>query len=135
VTLRRDGYVERLSVAAVVNCTGPTCDITRYPGGFGRRLVDAGLVAADELGLGVQTTENGAVIDADGAAEGRLWALGALRRGALYESTAMPELRAQAATVAEQLAELFAVSSPLRGRREPPIGESSSPLRASAGRG
>jgi uncharacterized NAD(P)/FAD-binding protein YdhS len=135
VTLRRDGTVTKLSVAAVVNCTGPSCDVRRYPGGLGERLLGAGSAVADELGLGVRTTSDGAVLDADGGVDGRLWALGALRRGALYESTAIPELRAQAAVVAEQLAARFAVSSPAPGHRAPTSAGSSSPLRASVGRG
>jgi uncharacterized NAD(P)/FAD-binding protein YdhS len=135
VTLRRDGTVTKLFVAAVVNCTGPSCDVRRYPGGVGERLLGAGLVVADELGLGVRTTSDGGVLDADGGTDGRLWTLGALRRGALYESTAIPELRTQAAVVAEQLATRFAVSSPARDRRGRSSADSSSLLRASGGRG
>ena len=111
VALRRDGAVTKLSVAAVVNCTGPSCDLRRYPGGLGKRLLGAGLAVADELGLGVRTTSDGAVVDADGRADGRLWTLGALRRGSLYESTAIPELRAQAAVVAERLSRKLAESA------------------------
>ena len=108
VTLRRNGAVTALSVAALVNCTGASCDVTRYPGGLGGRLVQAGLVVADELDLGVRTTADGALLDADGRADGRLWTLGALRRGSLFESTAIPELRTQAAAIAQQLAQRLA---------------------------
>jgi uncharacterized NAD(P)/FAD-binding protein YdhS len=135
VTLRSGGAVQSVRAAAVVNCTGVTCDITRYPGGLGRRLLESGLVVADELGLGVRTDGDGAVIDAAGRADGRLWTLGALRRGALYESAAMPELRDQAATIAEQLAATLPVSSRTPGRPGPSTAASSSPRRASAGRG
>ncbi|MDQ1706767.1 MAG: hypothetical protein QOF18_3133, partial [Frankiaceae bacterium] len=63
VTIRRDGAVEQLGVSAVVNCTGPTCDIDRYPHDLGRRLVTSGLVIPDPLGLGVDTTGRGHVVD------------------------------------------------------------------------
>ncbi|MDQ1694768.1 MAG: hypothetical protein QOJ03_121, partial [Frankiaceae bacterium] len=112
VTIRRDGIVEQLPVAAVVNCTGPTCDIERYPGGLGRRLVDLGLVVADPLQLGIRTTDAGAVVDATGRADGRITAIGPLRRGSLYESTAVPELRGQAADIADGLARLLAQDAP-----------------------
>ena len=114
LTLRgTDGRLTRITAAAVVNCTGPTCDIDRYPGGFGRRLVERGLVRRDRLGLGLDTDGSGLVIDAAGDADPRFVAVGALRRGSLYESTAVPELRAQAAAVAAHLTtEMSAIRAP-----------------------
>jgi uncharacterized NAD(P)/FAD-binding protein YdhS len=106
VTIRRDGVVEQLGVSAVVNCTGPTCDIDRYPHDLGRRLVTSGLVTPDPLGLGVDTTGRGHVVDRMGRADARLTAIGPLRRGGLYESTAVPELRAQAAEIAAGIVQL-----------------------------
>ena len=41
------------------------------------------------------------VLGADGAPVAGLWTLGALRTGTLWESVAMPELRGQAARLAE----------------------------------
>lgn len=112
VTVRSaTGDVRRFDVAAVVNCTGPTCDITHYPGGLGGRLLSRGLVRADLLRLGVETTGDGLVLDADGTADARFAAVGALRRGSLYESTAVPELREQAATVATVLGRELAAST------------------------
>jgi uncharacterized NAD(P)/FAD-binding protein YdhS len=102
-TVRRDDLTERIGAAAVVNCTGPSCDIRAYRGGFGRRLVEAGLVVADPLGLGVQTDAAGAAVDATGHPDPRFAVVGPLRRGSLYESTAVPELRGQAAVVAQRL--------------------------------
>jgi uncharacterized NAD(P)/FAD-binding protein YdhS len=113
VTIRRDGIVEQMPVAAVVNCTGPTCDIERYPGGLGRRLIDLGLVVPDQLRLGIRTTDAGAVVDASGRADGRITAIGPLRRGSLYESTAVPELRVQAADIAAGLGQILSEETPL----------------------
>jgi uncharacterized NAD(P)/FAD-binding protein YdhS len=112
VTIRRDAVVETLSVAAVMNCTGPTCDITRYPGRLGQRLVDRGLVTPDPLRYGIVTDVRGAVVDVDGRADDRLFTLGALRRGSLYETTAMPELREQAQSVAAGLVSALATPVP-----------------------
>ena len=100
-----DGAPTRVTAAAVVNCTGPTCDIERYPGGLGQRLVERGLVRRDPLGLGIETSADGCVVSATGEVTATFAAIGALRRGSLYESTAIPELRAQSATAAQSLVE------------------------------
>jgi uncharacterized NAD(P)/FAD-binding protein YdhS len=111
LTLRRgDGGLEGVEAAAVVNCTGPVCDIDAYP--LGRQLHERGLVQPDPLGLGVVVTDDGSAVSAGGHAEPRLRVVGALRRGALYESTAIPELRDQAAQIATQLS---ATQSTLNG--------------------
>ena len=103
LTLRRgDGGLEGVAAAAVVNCTGPLCDIDAYP--LGRLLRQRGLVQRDPLGLGIVATDDGRAVDANGLADPRLRVVGALRRGALYESTAIPELRDQAAQIATSLA-------------------------------
>jgi uncharacterized NAD(P)/FAD-binding protein YdhS len=100
----RDGALSRITAAAVVNCTGPTCDIDRYPGGFGHRLVERGLVRRDALGLGIDATDEGLVVDAAGDIDRSFGVVGALRRGSLYESTAIPELRSQAASIVDAMA-------------------------------
>lgn len=114
LTLRgQDGRLTRITAAAVVNCTGPTTDIDRYPGGFGRRLLERGLVRRDPLGLGIDTAGDGLVVGATGDTDPTFLAVGALRRGSLYESTAIPELRAQAAAVAADLTrEMLALREP-----------------------
>jgi len=89
--------VTHVDAAAVVNCTGPSCEIDRYP--LGAKLRERRLVRPDRLGLGIDVTDDGAAIDSDGNADPTLRVVGALRRGALYESTAIPELRTQAAQI------------------------------------
>ena len=102
LTLRRgDGGIEGVEAAAVVNCTGPLCDVDAYP--LGRSLHERGLVQRDPLGLGVVVDEDGRAVDTDGHANPSLRVVGALRRGALYESTAIPELRDQAVQTATAL--------------------------------
>ena len=124
LTLRGpDGRLTRVTAAAVVNCTGPTTDVERYPGGFGRRLVERGLVRRDPLGLGVDTDADGFVVDAAGDVDRGIAAVGALRRGSLYESTAIPELRAQAASVAVAFATDLTADADLRKHsRHPALG-------------
>jgi uncharacterized NAD(P)/FAD-binding protein YdhS len=86
-----------MTVGAVVNCTGPVGDANADP--LLRELLACGLARAGHVGLGLDTAEDGRILGATGR-RAPLWTLGALRRGGLWESTAMPEIRSQAADVA-----------------------------------
>jgi uncharacterized NAD(P)/FAD-binding protein YdhS len=95
--------VRTLRVAAVVNCTGPNGDVRSG----GSRLLDA-LCAAETvrphpLALGLDTGTDGALRDAGGRESEALFAIGPLRRGELWETTAVPEIRAQASALAQRL--------------------------------
>ncbi|MFI7547609.1 FAD/NAD(P)-binding protein [Actinoplanes sp. NPDC049599] len=81
--------------AAVVNCAGPG----RLPGAAGPLiggLLAAGLARVGPHGLGLDIDPVGRLVGAAGRAHDRLWVIGALRRGARWETTAVPEIRAQA---------------------------------------
>ncbi|WP_296601500.1 FAD/NAD(P)-binding protein [Nocardioides sp.] len=90
-------------VGWVVNCTGPAGDVRV----LGNPLVDdllrprpgGALASVATAGLGLRTA-GGRLVDDAGSAEAPAWAVGALRRGELWESTAVPEIRAQAESVA-----------------------------------
>jgi uncharacterized NAD(P)/FAD-binding protein YdhS len=88
---------------AVVNCTGPLSDITRSTDPLLLALRERGLAVPDPLFLGVACTAAGQLVDRDGRPVPGLHAVGAPRKGVLYESTAIPEIRAQAAEVARTL--------------------------------
>ncbi|SDT16152.1 Uncharacterized NAD(P)/FAD-binding protein YdhS [Nocardioides scoriae] len=89
---------EVLHVDAVVNCTGPVGSIASDP--LLSRLARTGLVRPGPAGLGIDTADDGRVT---GVLPGSMpfFALGALRRGNLWESTAMPEIREQTYAVAQ----------------------------------
>lgn len=97
VGLVRTGEVD---ADAVVNCTGPLTDITRSGDPLLLAMRERGLVCPDPLLLGVASTPEGELLDEDGRVVPGLYAVGPPRRGTLYESTAIPEIRAQAAEVA-----------------------------------
>jgi uncharacterized NAD(P)/FAD-binding protein YdhS len=105
-TLRERGREQttELIVGAVINCTGPETDLARIPDPLLQQLLRRGLIRTDALGLGVDTDEDGAAVDAAGRVIPWLYALGPLRRGQLWETTAVPELRIQAAELARVLA-------------------------------
>ncbi|MDF5758001.1 FAD/NAD(P)-binding protein [Spongiactinospora sp. TRM90649] len=96
-----DGAATDLNVGWLVNATGPGADVTADP--FLARLIGAGTARPDPFRLGLDASPDGAVLDAAGRPGERLFALGPLLRGTLYETTAVPEIRAQAAALAPHL--------------------------------
>jgi uncharacterized NAD(P)/FAD-binding protein YdhS len=101
---RGGGAVETLRVDAIVNCAGPADSPFTGDSPLYRSLRDAGLARPHPLGLGIDTGPGGAVLDADGRPSASLYTIGWLRRGELWESLAIPELRDQAAELAAVLA-------------------------------
>ncbi|GAA5147219.1 FAD/NAD(P)-binding protein [Nocardioides marinquilinus] len=89
-----------LHASAIVNCTGPATDITRSSDPLLLALRERGLVRPDPLHLGLDTTVEGAVVGDDGVVVPGLHAVGPPRKGITWESTAIPEIRGQAAEVA-----------------------------------
>jgi uncharacterized NAD(P)/FAD-binding protein YdhS len=87
--------------AAVLNCTGPSESCARPDSTLLRNLLAREMIAVDEMGMGIQVTQDFAVSDARGSRSAYLMALGPLLKGTLWESTAVPELRNQAFRVAE----------------------------------
>jgi uncharacterized NAD(P)/FAD-binding protein YdhS len=104
VTVQRAGEAAReLTAAHVINCTGPLLDYSRISDSFVQSLREAGQLCPDRLRLGIQTDEHGALINTEGNASPVLFTLGPSRRPAYFESTAVPELREQAAKLAKEL--------------------------------
>ena len=97
------GSAGELTVGWLINCTGPGSDITAADEPLLRQLLELGLARPDPLRLGLDADAHGAVRDAGGRPAGDLYALGPLLRGCRYETTAIPEIRGQAAALARQL--------------------------------
>ena len=87
----------------VSNCTGPETDARRFPIPLLRQLVADGLTRHDPLFLGVDAVKDGNVIGKDCAEQDRLYAIGPLLKGVLWESVAIPEIRQQAAALAQKV--------------------------------
>jgi uncharacterized NAD(P)/FAD-binding protein YdhS len=104
------GREATLHVQHVINCTGPDCALSRaHP--LLRGLLENGLARVDALGLGLSTDAGGALLDARGRPSRVLFTLGPLRRGELWETTAIPEIRTQAFALARRLGESLASRS------------------------
>ncbi|QSR28096.1 hypothetical protein CFH99_20970 [Nocardioides aromaticivorans] len=92
-------------VDAVVNCTGPLSDVRQSADPLLQSLLARGTVRPDRLALGLDTTAEGQGVDAAGNPVPDLHLVGPPRKGTLWESTAIPEIRAQAAQVATAVVE------------------------------
>ncbi|MFC7668161.1 FAD/NAD(P)-binding protein [Hymenobacter humi] len=84
----------------VVCCAGPLLDYGRIADPLVVSLREAGDLTPDSLGLGLLTDEQGALRRRSGTLAPALFTLGPSRRPAYFESTAVPELRQQAAALA-----------------------------------
>ncbi|MFL6157576.1 MAG: FAD/NAD(P)-binding protein [Marmoricola sp.] len=98
-------------VGWVVNGTGPTSDVRRLGNAFLDELLRpraaGSLAVVSTAGLGLRT-QHGRLVDSSGTSDAPLWTLGALRRGELWESTAIPEIRIQAAGLATAVLDAIA---------------------------
>lgn len=89
---------ERWAGDVVVSCTGPSTDVTRTTDPLLRSLLDTGRARPGPHRLGLAVDPCGQVLGAPG-----LWTLGPLRKGTLFETTAIPEIRTQALALAPLL--------------------------------
>jgi uncharacterized NAD(P)/FAD-binding protein YdhS len=112
--LRRPGSqdLEPVDADAIVNCAGVGADLRREPPPLLRSLLDAGLARLDELGLGLDVTDDGALIDAAGLPSKKIHVVGALRKGVEWEAIGITEIRDQAAAVAAGIAAAEGITVP-----------------------
>ncbi|MCW5757914.1 MAG: FAD/NAD(P)-binding protein [Phycisphaeraceae bacterium] len=100
---------ERFHADAVVLCTGPQAD----PGQWQSPLIDGllarGLASLDQSGLGLRTDADGFLLGSGATVRPGLSTLGPLRRGELWESTAVPEIHVQAERLARRILEVVPI--------------------------
>jgi uncharacterized NAD(P)/FAD-binding protein YdhS len=101
VQIRRRGasLPQTMQFAYAFNCTGPLHSVARTKDPLLRSLLDAGAVHPDHLGIGLDVDERSRAAGAE-----RLWALGPLTKGRYWEIIAVPDIREQAAAVADDIA-------------------------------
>jgi uncharacterized NAD(P)/FAD-binding protein YdhS len=104
VTLASGARRELLKVGSIVDCSGPGTYLQSSSKLTGR-LLDDGIVQQHRSGMGISVTEDGVVVTKNAKAEDLLYAIGWCRRGGSFESTAVPELRKQAAQIARHMSE------------------------------
>ncbi len=105
VSRRGSSACECLLARRVINCTGPSKDIRFGSIPLLGALFARGLARQDPLGLGLEVDENGRLAGEDGKNRHRIFALGPVLKGQLWETTAVRELRQQAADTARSVVE------------------------------
>jgi uncharacterized NAD(P)/FAD-binding protein YdhS len=103
-----DGAWRSHRVARIFNCIGPAMGIRDTVDPMLASLLRSGLAVEDGTGIGLRTGTDGELVGRSGVGDDRILLVGALRRGDLWESTAVPELRVQAALAAARAAAALA---------------------------
>ncbi len=102
----RRGAELRLEVQALLNATGVEMRVQAMHSPLLAQLIGSGVGAPGPHGIGVATSVDGQLLDAQGTADPRIRVIGSLRIGTLWESLAIPELREQAREAAAALLSL-----------------------------
>jgi uncharacterized NAD(P)/FAD-binding protein YdhS len=89
-----------LAVHRIINCTGLEAT-TRSQDPLIHDLIAQGLARTDPLELGIDINQCGSLINAYGQPSSCLYTLGPVRKASDWETTAVPEIRMQAAQLAE----------------------------------
>ena len=101
--LTRDRRAMQLDVDRIVNATGVEMRAALMRNPALADLLGKGLARPGPHGIGIDTTPEGHLVDAEGEVHADFIVIGSLRIGRLWESIAVPELRGQAESAARQL--------------------------------
>lgn len=114
LSIRRRGSAvgEELRVDRLILCTGIPLDYANCNDTLVSRMRERGLLQGDVLALGARCDGDGALLDRDGRPQAMLHTLGTPRKGQLWESIAVPELRLQARDLARRV--LLSLPRPLQ---------------------
>lgn len=77
------------------DCLGLCPDLRRAKSPLLTNLLSQGIASFDVLHLGLRATPLGNLISLDGCVQPEIFTLGSLRRGELWETTAVREIRVQ----------------------------------------
>lgn len=101
VSYRRRGRsnADERRFAYVINCTGPLGTISRTRDPMLKGMLEDGLAKPDDLGIALDVDERSRV-----AGSSRAWAMGPMTKGRYWEIIAVPDIRGQAAAVADDIA-------------------------------
>ena len=106
IVLRRRGAraEETLSAARIISCKGVTSSPDGSANPLVRSLFAAQLARVDPLRIGIEVAPDCAIVDREGRASRRLFAIGPMSQAAFWEITAIPDIRLQTAALAARLA-------------------------------
>lgn len=96
---RGSSRVDQGRFAYMINCTGPLGTISRTRDPLLKGMLADGLIRPDQLGIALDVDERSRVAGSE-----RAWAMGPLTKGRYWEIIAVPDIRGQAAAVADDIA-------------------------------
>jgi uncharacterized NAD(P)/FAD-binding protein YdhS len=113
VFYRPRGQSERISLAVgrIYNCCGVLGSYRYSKHTLVTSMLRSGRARLDAYELGFDTSSEGALVRSDGSVSARIFALGSVRRGTARDATAVPDIKAQAAALAERLVQTASCSS------------------------
>ncbi len=112
-----DGRVsETFTVDRVVNCTGPSLRVGIAGEPVLASLLDSGEVRPGPFNLGLDHDSRGAMMTVEGAPSTLIYGIGPVRKGRLWETTAIPEIRTQSFELADLLTAQLTSRSARSGR-------------------
>ena len=97
------GLEQYVHADAIINCIGSESRFDQLDAPLVRNLIENGLIRCDDIRFGLDATPDGHLKGADGQPSDMLYTLGTALKGVLWESTAIPEIRAQARDLAQKL--------------------------------
>jgi uncharacterized NAD(P)/FAD-binding protein YdhS len=96
----KTGSKERDEVDVVMNCSGPDYQIFRHTDPLIQAMLKKRIIIPDDIGLGVKVENDEQLA---GKGRGKIYAVGALLFGERFETTAVPDLREQADSIAKTI--------------------------------
>jgi uncharacterized NAD(P)/FAD-binding protein YdhS len=98
------GETREITVSSVINCTGPATDLMKTDDNYLKRALQKGIIVQDALLLGILADPATFCVCSNSfEPHDNLFTIGSLLKGVLWETTAVKELREQAAGLAAQL--------------------------------
>ncbi len=91
----------------IINCAAPEVNLERSGDRLIRNLLAKDIIRTGNLHIGLRTNPKGAVMGKGDFPSDNIFALGSLRKGDLWETTAVPELRKQAHDLALEIIEML----------------------------
>lgn len=102
--MRRTKDIRQFPAKHIINCMGSGCDMAIKQQPLLSSMHKQGLIALDDLKLGLATADNFALKDKSGEVSSTLYTMGPPMRGEIWECIAVPEIRIQCKLFATQLA-------------------------------
>lgn len=102
IRLRHSSDTVQIKVEYLVNCMGPGIGLSKQQP-LVQALIDSQLAMFDELQMGFAIGAQGAIKNPIGHLSETIFALGSLRKGTVWECTAVPEIRQQCFELAQHL--------------------------------